>query len=138
MNDGAYVLVVSRDEMLLQTRQLILGAYFQVNGAGRIQEAEALIAKRVFDLVILCYSLSAGDCRRIAELVWSQDPRPKILSLRAAGTAAPDSVSDQELMIEAGPYGLLKKSAEMLGVDLKAKPQAFRIDLPAVLERGTF
>jgi DNA-binding response OmpR family regulator len=123
MNNGAHVLVVSRDETLLQTRQLILGAFFQVNGAGRVQEAESLITKRAFDLIVLCYSLSPSDCARVLDLIREQNPRPKILTLRAAGTPAPSQESDAELMIEAGPYGLLKKSAEILGVDLKAKPQ---------------
>jgi len=123
MNQGAHVLVISRDEMLLQTRELILGAFFQVDGAGRIREAEALISKQSFDLIVLCYSLSASDCARIAELIQNKSPRPKILSLRAAGTMTPVPAADAELMIEAGPYGLLKKSAEILGVDLKAKAQ---------------
>jgi hypothetical protein len=54
MNQGARVLVISRDPMRLQTRELILGAFFQVNGAGRIQEAEELIATYAFDLIVLC------------------------------------------------------------------------------------
>ena len=123
MNHGAHVLVVSKDEMLLQTRQLILGAFFQVCGAGRIQEAEALISRRAFDLIVLCYSLSPDDCRRIAEMTERQSPRPKILTLRAAGTATSSLESDQELVVEAGPFGLLKKSTEMLGVDLRVKQQ---------------
>lgn len=123
MNQGAKVLVISRDEMLLQTRQLILGAYFQVSGAGRIQEAESFLKRCAFDLIVLCYSLSPSECLRVQELVRDQDPRPKILSLRAAGTEDPILECDAELMIEAGPFGLLKKSAEILGVDLKARPQ---------------
>ena len=38
------VLLVSRDAMLLQTRQLILGAFFRAKGAGRVREAEDLIS----------------------------------------------------------------------------------------------
>lgn len=124
MNHSAQVLVVSRDEMLLQTRQLILGAFFQVNGAGRIQEAEAWIAKRAFDLIVLCYSLSPSECARVVELVEGQSPRPKILTLTAAGTPPSNVGADAELMVEAGPYGLLKKTAEILGVDLKARQQS--------------
>ena len=41
MNNGAHILVISRDQMLLQTRTLILGAYFQAEPAGRLSEAEA-------------------------------------------------------------------------------------------------
>ena len=50
-----------------------------------------------------------------------QDPPPKILMLSGVGSKPASSVSDRALMAEAGPYYLLKKSAEMLGVDLKAK-----------------
>ena len=123
MNQGARVLVISRDPMLLQTRELILGAFFQVNGGGRIQEAEELIATYAFDLIVLCYSLSLSDCGRVAELVQNLNPRPRILNLRAAGSPPSGPGSDAELMIETGPYGLLKKSAEILGVDIRANGQ---------------
>ena len=68
MNNGAHVLVVSRDQMLLQTRALILGAYFQVESAGRVSEAEAAMAKSPFDLIVLCYSLSDGEYQKLIEL----------------------------------------------------------------------
>ena len=74
MNKGAHVLLVSRDQMLLQTRALILGAYFQVQSAGRVTEAEAAMAKTAFDLVVLCYSLSDGEYSRLAELCGGRTP----------------------------------------------------------------
>jgi CheY-like chemotaxis protein len=121
MNVGPHVLVVSRDEMLLQTRQLILGTFFQVNGAGRMQEVQALMASKKFDLIVLCYSLSNTDCQRVCDLAACQTNRPQILMLRAAGSDLARPGADEELGAEAGPYGLLKKAAEMLAFDLKAK-----------------
>jgi hypothetical protein len=121
MKEGSHVLVFSRDQMLLQTRELIPGTLFQVQGAGRIQEAEALIAKNSFDLIVLCHSLSPSDRERVAALIEQQSPQPRLLFLRAAGTLPPDAGSDALLMLEASPYGLLKKAAEILGVDMKAK-----------------
>jgi DNA-binding NtrC family response regulator len=115
------VLVVSRDQMLLQTRQLILGAFFEVEGAGRIREAEKLIATRRFDLVVLCYSLAGDECQRLVELIEAQEPQPKILVLSGAGYNIVQPLSEYSWMPEAGPYYLLKRSAELLGVDLKAK-----------------
>lgn len=47
------VLVVSRDAMLLQTRQLILGSFFHTEGAGRMKEVEALISSRRYHLIVL-------------------------------------------------------------------------------------
>ncbi len=73
------VLVVSRDPMLLQTRQLILGAFFQVHGAGRVGEAEALMARFSFDLIILCSTLGDSDCRAVMDLVADRKQHPKIL-----------------------------------------------------------
>jgi len=115
------VLVVSRDEMLLQTRQLILGAFFQVYGAGRIREVEDLMARRRFDLIVLCYTLTESECQRVIDMVAGQKTRPRILVLSPAGSRAPEPDSSLIMMTEAGPYYLLKKAAEMLGVDIKAK-----------------
>ncbi len=126
MNHGAHVLVISRDQMLLQTRQLILGTYFQVQTAGRVVEAEALMGKCTFDLVVLCYSLSDDECHQLAALVARQIPPPKILALRVPGNGCVSTIADQMLLVEEGPYALLKKSAEMLGFDLKGKGQVVR------------
>lgn len=116
------VLLVSRDQMLLHTRQLILGAFFEVQGAGRIREAEALISTRSFDLIILCYTLSEPECRQVLDLVADQEPRPRILILNPVGSAPEVSLPNQAAMLtESGPYFLLKKTAELLGVDIKSK-----------------
>jgi len=115
------VLVVSRDEMLLQSRQLILGAFFQVYGAGRIREVEDLMARRRFDLIILCYTLSKSECQQVMDMAAGQKRRPRILVLSPAGSRPPEPDSSLAMMTEAGPYYLLKKTAEMLGVDIKAK-----------------
>jgi len=132
MNNGAHVLVVSRDQTLLQTRTLILGAFFQVEAAGRALEAEAMLSRRAFDLVILCYSLTEDDCRKLVGQARQQDPRPKILALSAPGASGCAAGADAHLILENGPYALLKKSAEMLGVDLKekTKKRADRSGLP--------
>ena len=116
-----HVLVVSRDAMLLQTRQLILGAFFQAEGAGRIREAEALMAIHRYDLVILCYTLTESERRQIIEIAAEQKHRPKILIVTPAGIPCPEQAAGDAMMTEAGPYYLLKKSAAMLGVDIRAK-----------------
>ncbi len=115
------VLVVSRDAMLLQTRQLILGAFFHAECAGRVREAEVLISTRRYDLVILCYTLSESERRQIMEIAAEQNYRPMILILTPAGMPHEECEVGDAAMSEAGPYFLLKKSAEMLGVDLRAK-----------------
>jgi hypothetical protein len=121
MNNGAHVLVMSRDQSLLQTRQLILGAFFQVEAAGRVQEAAAIIASQNFDLIVLCHSLSADECSQVAAMAHHQVPPPKILTLSAAGNSCMNDDAEHTMALESGPYALLKKAAEMLGVDLKDK-----------------
>jgi DNA-binding response OmpR family regulator len=115
------VLLVSRDAMLLQTRQLILGAFFSAKTAGRVREAEEMIGKEMFDLIILCYTLTESDCRRVIDRVEGLKRRPRILILTPAGSPPDDPVAGDAVMTEAGPYYLLKKSAQMLGVDIRAK-----------------
>jgi DNA-binding NtrC family response regulator len=124
MNNGAHVLVVSRDQMLLQTRTLILGAYFQVEPAGRISEAEAAMARTAFDLVILCYSLPDDEFQKLIQLCKLQDPAPKILILLAPGSGRQRSGGDGEFTLEHSPYELLKKTAEMVGFPLKPMGRA--------------
>jgi hypothetical protein len=107
--------------MLLQTRQLILGAFFNVECAGRVREAEAKMSIRRYDLVILCYTLTEGEQRQIVELAAELKHRPRILILTPAGSPPAKQGPGDALMSEAGPYYLLKKSAEMLGMSIRVK-----------------
>jgi DNA-binding NtrC family response regulator len=124
MNKGAHVLVVSRDQMLLQTRKLILGTYFQVEGAGRIAEAEAALEKRAFDLIVLCYSLSDDEYSKLLKLTEGLRPRPRILTLSATVNGGPRAGGDGEYVVDRGPFELLKKTAEMVGFTLKPMRRA--------------
>jgi DNA-binding NtrC family response regulator len=119
MNNGAHVLVVSRDQMLLQTRKMILGAFFQAESAGRVPEAERLMKEQNFDLIVLCYSLADDEYAKMLELAKKQAPVPKILTLRSAGNHHHRGDAENQFMIENGPYGLLKKTSELLGFQLK-------------------
>jgi hypothetical protein len=116
----AEVLVFSRDQLLLETRRLILGAFFQARGVDSIKDAEALLAMHRFDLIILCSTLSEQECDRVFELAEYQKPRPQVLIMGTPGCSPPRYAADHILMTESGPYQLLKRSAEILGVDLKA------------------
>lgn len=114
------VLLVSRDAMLLHTRQLILGAFFSVQGIGRVREAEEWISSRLYDLIILCYTLTREECRQMIDLAAGQKRPARVLVLAPNGMQTTDPGAGNATMSEAGPYHLLKKSAEMLGVDLRA------------------
>ncbi|HEY2469803.1 MAG TPA: hypothetical protein VGI45_18430 [Terracidiphilus sp.] len=121
MNSHAQVLVVSRDEMLLRSRQMILGAFFLVEGAGRFTEAKVLLNSKPFDLIVLCHSLTPSECEQLAMLARKQLHRPQVLAMSASSRASVKPWADKQLGVDAGPYGLVKKCAEMLGFALKSK-----------------
>lgn len=124
MNSHARVLVVGRDEMLLRSREMILGAFFAVRGAGRFNEARTLLTSNTFDLVVLCHSLTPDECERLALLARELAPRCQVLAMSASSHASIKPWADKQLGVDAGPYGLLKKCAEMLGFALKSKARA--------------
>src|SRR6267154_1417662 len=82
------ILLVSRDLMVLQTRKLMLGAYFEVHAAGRVREAKTLLGEQDFDLIVLCYTVGQDDCHGIVESAQQHCPQAKILVLTAAGYSA--------------------------------------------------
>jgi DNA-binding NtrC family response regulator len=127
MNSHARVLVVSRDEMLLRTREMILGAFFAVRGAGRFSEARTLLTNHRFDLIVLCHSLTNDECERLAMIAHEQNPRCQILGMTATSRAGMKTWADKQLGVDAGPYGLLKKCAEMVGFVLKSKARAAHV-----------
>jgi DNA-binding NtrC family response regulator len=129
MNSNARVLVVGRDEMLLRTRLMILGAFFEVKGAGRSSEAVPLIQNDAFDLVVLCHSLTNAECEQLAALAHDQNPRTRILAMSASGNAS-KPWADKQLGVDAGPYGLLKKCAAMLGLVLKNRAKTAQVEGP--------
>jgi len=126
MNSHARVLVVSRDEMLLRSREMILGAFFAVRGAGRFIEAKTLLTSNSFDLIVLCHSLSPDECERLATLAHGKTPRCQVLAMSPSSRENLKAWADKQLGVDAGPYGLLKKCAEMLGFVLKSKARAAR------------
>ena len=110
--------------MLLQTRRLILGTYFDVEAAGRMSEAGMLLSKRDFDVIVLCDTLSESECLQIADLVRDQNPQPTLFSLRGPGNGNTGSTVGRKLVAGA-PLQLLKECAEVLGYDLHGKHRMF-------------
>jgi DNA-binding NtrC family response regulator len=124
MNSHARVLVVGRDEMLLRTREMILGAFFVVQGAGRLPEAVTAMTGSKFDLVVLCHSLTVDECEGLAFLAQQHTPRPLILAMNPSSRTESKTWADEQLGVDAGPYALVKKCAAMLGYVLKSKARA--------------
>jgi DNA-binding response OmpR family regulator len=127
MNSHARVLVVGRDEMLLRTREMILGAFFVVEGAGRLAEAVTAMKRSKFDLIVLCHSLTQDECEGLALLAGQHTPRPLILAMSASSRTDVKTWADEQLGVDAGPYAVVKKCAQMLGYVLKSKARAAHV-----------
>ena len=113
--------------MLLRTRKMILGAFFAVQSAGRFNEARALLTSSSFDLIVLCHSLTYDECERLAMMAHEKVPRSLVLAMSPSSRGNPRPWADKQLGVDAGPYGLLKKCAEMLGFVLKSKARAAHV-----------
>jgi len=83
MDGQKRILLVSRNLMVLQTRKLMLGAYFEVSAAGRVVEATKLLAERSFALIVLCYTLTGDDCEKILDAVRRTLATPRSSCLRS-------------------------------------------------------
>lgn len=125
MHTHSQILVVSRDRMLLQTRRLILGTYFEVEGAGRVSEAGSILSEHEFDIIVLCDTLSPAECTQIANMVREQTPHPTLLSLLGPGNKNANIPIGRKLPCGSGPLQLLKECAELLGCDLRGKQRMF-------------
>jgi len=127
------ILLVSRDVLVLQTRKLMLGAYFEVCAAGRVLEATALLAARKFDLIVLCYTLTDDDCDKILHAAHVHSPNAKILTLTVPGyPGSRRPANSYFLPAEEGPFILVKKSAELLGFEFRSKGRMVRAPQPNV------
>ncbi len=128
------ILLVSRDLMVLQTRKLMLGAYFDVHAAGRVLEAKTLLGEQYFDLIVLCYTLTQDDCQTIVDMAQQHCPQARILVLTSAGYAAKQvDIHRYFLAAEDGPFTLVKKSAELLGFEFRSKGRMVQVAPPVLV-----
>jgi hypothetical protein len=134
MGDQKRILLMSRDTVVLQTRKLMLGAYFEVCAAGRVLEARRFLAERPFDLVILCYTLTDDDCETILTAVRIYSPDARILMLTMPGYVAGHLPMDAYFLpAEKGPFVLVKRSAELLGFEFGSKGRMVRSARPGAM-----
>ena len=124
MNSHARVLVVSRDEMLLRSKTKKKKTKNTKQNTRRFNEARALLTSDTFDLIVLCHSLTPDEAERLASMARQRSPRCQVLAMTASSRGTLKPWADRQLGVDAGPYGLLKKCAEMLGFVLKSKARA--------------
>jgi DNA-binding NtrC family response regulator len=115
------ILLVSKDVTILQTRKLMISAYFEVHAAGRVAEAMMLLSERTFDLIILCHTLTNDECAKVIQAARERRAQTKILMLTTAGCAERTIVDYAHIAPEEGPFYLLKRSAEVLGFEFRKK-----------------
>jgi hypothetical protein len=137
MSDRKRILLVSRDLMVLQTRRLMLGAYFDVCSAGRALEARMFLEKQAFDLIVLCYTLTEDECQNIVDAARERCPQARILMLTVTGSAASETAIHPHLPAEGGPFLLVKKSAELLGFEFRSKGRMVPAPEPSVMEASS-
>ena len=124
MNDHSRILLVSRDQLLLQTRKLILGAFFEVETAARLSEAGYVLSQHDFDLIVLCDTLSNADCEQIADMVHDRKPKPTLLSLLGPYAENRDRQVGRKVALTGGPLQLIRECADVLGFDLHGKQRS--------------
>ena len=83
--------------------------------------AAALIESQNYDLILLCYSLRAEECRQVHKLVRARAPQSRILALTEGRDGCAEAYSDQQIPVADGPYALLKKVAEMIAPELSSQ-----------------
>jgi len=126
MNARAKILCVSSDPVFLQTRRWILEGYFQVECAGRLPEVAAMIESQSYDLILLCYSLRAEECRQIHSLVRTRSPQAQILALTEGSGGCAEAYSDSQMPVGDGPYALLKRAAVLIAPQLSRQIRSKR------------
>jgi DNA-binding NtrC family response regulator len=121
MGRDKHLLLVSSDVRVLQTRKLMLGAYFNVYPAVRVGEAIRLMAERRFDLIILCYSVNVGDCSKILAEAQKLSQPARVMMISPHAHASRAIANAIHVSLDDGPIGLLKRSAEALGFAFRTK-----------------
>ena len=125
MKSKIRVLIVSRDDMLLRIREMMIGAYFHTIGVGRPVDAKAQLHVVHFNLVIICHSLRSEEGQVIAELAHGQTPPAKVLALRPRSEGGEEKLwADDLIGVDAGTFGLLLKCAKMLEYKIRSRSKA--------------
>jgi hypothetical protein len=111
LDTRARILCVGYDEILLQSRKDMLSNFFKAETVLGLKRLPAICS---FDLIVLCHTLTAEECRYVCDLVRGQSPRPQILALKQAMSPPLGELVDKEFFVGEGPYKLLKTVEKML------------------------
>jgi DNA-binding NtrC family response regulator len=108
------ILCVAENDAVRQTKKMVLeSAGFGVVGIGSVREAEYVLSRSRFDLVILGRSVKEVNKRAIADLVRLKAPQTPILEMC---NVSPDVPGADHVMRSHDPNELAEYAVEILNV----------------------
>ena len=110
----ARVLCFGSYPVLLETRRLILVQHYAVATATSIEQFEFLLANSGSDLVVLCHSLSAEECKHACSLVRKHSVCLQVLGIVGPSRSPHTAECDRQLITLGNPSSLLEAVEAML------------------------
>lgn len=108
------ILNVGRDQRLLETRSWVLEhAGYRVVRATDLAEVEARLKAELLDVVVVCHTLSAEECRVALQLARRLRPAIQRLVMTASATAVSDGQQEAVLSAYDGPIALVRAVARV-------------------------
>lgn len=103
------ILVYGTDEGLLGTRTMVLeNAGFRVLSTFNYTDAEAIISSGEVSLVVICHSVSRGDCEAVLAFASDRNPAVNTLVLTTARSQHPEHSAGAILNALDGPRKLVE------------------------------
>jgi hypothetical protein len=123
------ILLYGHDLALLETRQWILEKHaLSVRKAYDFPSMSGTLCSDKVDLLILCHSLSALECKRALAVAHVRSPQTKTLVLTANDSTCGAGQGDVVFRTEDGPPSLVATVKQLLQYDSPpAQPKPFRV-----------
>ena len=110
------LLCYGHDDMLLYTRQRILGEEFLVERCDTVAGLNEILARGPLDLLLLCQSVPDAECEEVIERVRAASPTVKVLVLHESTPGSCSLHSDATMENLEGPPALLHEIHALLGI----------------------
>jgi DNA-binding response OmpR family regulator len=114
MSNSKAILIVGRDQILLETRKQILEkAGYSVATAGSTMETEDILQNQPVNLLMLCHTLHSGQCNEVVASAKQANSKVIIVVLTAASRPC---VEDADMVVHqmSTPQRLLDLVREVL------------------------
>lgn len=113
------ILLYGQVPELLETRHMVLvQAGFSVTSALSSYAALKLLSTQTFDLLILCHTVSSGDCEEVLQAVHCLRPETRTLLLGSPASPCKGSAQDVHLSSFVAPAVLLREVRGMTVVPI--------------------